>query len=99
MEAGSLWPAILVALFGFGVAAYAVYAPPSRGEMAVVFSPGTDAKAAYFAILLPVAGLSRRRGSTMSLLPTPSTTISRTGFAVLVVCLLLRLMVFVSQPI
>lgn len=50
-EAGSLWPAILVALFGFGVAAYAIYAPPSRGEMAVVFSPGTDAKAAYFAIL------------------------------------------------
>jgi len=50
-EAGSLWPAVLIALFGMGIAAYAFYAPPPRGEMAVVFSPGTDAKTAYFAIL------------------------------------------------
>ena len=50
-SASSLWPAIVVALFGMGIAAYAFYAPPPRGEMAVVFAPGTSAKSAYFAIL------------------------------------------------
>ncbi|WP_421762090.1 hypothetical protein [Devosia sp.] len=50
-SANSLWPAIAVALFGMGIAAYAFYAPPPRGEMAVVFAPGTSAKTAYLAIL------------------------------------------------
>jgi hypothetical protein len=49
--AGSLLPALLIALFGLGIGAYAFYAPPPRGEMAVVFAPGTSAKTAYLAIL------------------------------------------------
>ena len=48
--AGGLLPALLVAMFGLGLGAYATYAPPSRGEMAVVFLPGTDAKTVYLAI-------------------------------------------------
>ena len=49
--AGSLLAAVLIALFGLGIGTVAAYAPPARGEMAVVFPPGTSAKAAYFAIL------------------------------------------------
>jgi hypothetical protein len=40
----------VLSAFVFGVAAIAAYAPPARGEVAVVFPPGTSEQSAYHAI-------------------------------------------------
>lgn len=46
-----LLPALLLSAFVFIAAAIGAYAPPARGEMAVVFPPGTSEQRAYGAIL------------------------------------------------
>ncbi len=43
-------PALLLSAFVLVVAGMAAYAPPARGEMAVVFPPGTSEQSAYGAI-------------------------------------------------
>ena len=46
-----LLPAVGVSILAFLVSAFAFYAPPETGEMAVVFPPGTSETAAYGAIV------------------------------------------------
>lgn len=47
----ALWPALALAAFVFIATAIALYAPPTRGEMAVVFPFGTDDETAYQLVL------------------------------------------------
>lgn len=47
----ALLPALLLSAFVFAVVAVGSYAPPARGEMAVVFAPGTSEQSAYYAVL------------------------------------------------
>lgn len=47
----TLWPALALAAFVFIASAIALYAAPTRGEMAVVFPPGTPDQAAYQLVL------------------------------------------------
>lgn len=47
----AVFPALVLSAFVFVTAAAAAYAPPGRGEMAVVFPPGTTETSAYYAVL------------------------------------------------
>ena len=42
---------MLVSIFVFATTAVSAYAPPSEGEMAVVFPAGTSEQSAYYTIL------------------------------------------------
>lgn len=62
-EQGITWrtffPAIFIAMSALTMGAYAAYSPPERGQMAIVFAPGTSE-------LATISAVSRAGGSFVS---------------------------------